>query len=247
MKKLYLSPSLQEHNVGVGNYGTEEKRMNEIADYMMQELKNYPEIAVKRNIRTMSLYQMIDDSNSFKPDLHLALHSNAGGGTGCEVFCVKGGTAEKAAKIIYNDLVKIMPMPGRGIKDGLHLAECRLTTAPVVLVEIGFHDNYTDSNWIINHTQLIAETLVKSVLTFFGIKPKETSKEYYRVQVGAFKEKINAQSLAKNLKGKGYDTLVKLDEGFYKVQVGAFNQKVNAENLAKKLKKDGYPVWIKKS
>ncbi len=248
MKKLYLSPSLQEHNVGVKGYGTEEQRMNEIADYMEQELKKYKNITVKRNIRTMTLQQAINDSNSFKPNLHLSLHSNAGGGTGCEVFCVKGGTAEKAAKIIYNDLIKIMPMPGRGIKDGRHLAECRLTTAPAVLVEIAFHDNPRDAVWIIENRRLIAKTLVKSVLTFFGIKEvPSASTNYYKVQVGAFKNKSKAESLRKELRSKGYDTWIKYEGGFYKIQVGTFRDEGNAKKLAKKLSKEGYPSWIRKS
>lgn len=32
MVKVYISPSSQEDNRGVGNYGTEEVRMNQIAD-----------------------------------------------------------------------------------------------------------------------------------------------------------------------------------------------------------------------
>ena len=35
---VYLSPSVQENNIGIGNYGTEEKRMNEIADIVEDKL-----------------------------------------------------------------------------------------------------------------------------------------------------------------------------------------------------------------
>lgn len=35
---VYLSPSVQDWNVGYGNYGTEEQRMNQIADIVAYEL-----------------------------------------------------------------------------------------------------------------------------------------------------------------------------------------------------------------
>lgn len=215
MKKLYLSPSTQEHNIGVKEYGSEEKRMNEIADFMMKELEKYKNVLqVKRNKPDMTLAEVVADSNVFKPDLHLAIHSNAGGGTGCEVYCMKGGNAEKAAKIIYDVMSNLTPMQDRGIKDGKHLYECNKTIAPAVLVEIGFHDNIADSEWIIKNKKSIGKALVKGILTYFGIqeKPETDEKlaqnEYYRVQVGAFKERENAESLSDELRKKGYSTWI---------------------------------------
>lgn len=215
MRKIYLSPSTQEHNMGVTGYGSEEERMNKIVDYMERELLRYRDsIQVKRNKPDMTLAEVVDDSNVFKPDLHLALHSNAGGGTGCEVYCIKGGNAEKAAKIIYDVMSNLTPMPDRGIKDGSHLYECRKTIAPAVLIEIAFHDNPNDANWIIKNNRAIAKALVKAVLTFFGIpvKPDETeelkSNEFYRVQAGAFKERENAERLANELRKKGYSVWI---------------------------------------
>ena len=41
MADVYISPSLQEWNVGVGNYGTEEQRMNQIADVVQYELERH--------------------------------------------------------------------------------------------------------------------------------------------------------------------------------------------------------------
>jgi N-acetylmuramoyl-L-alanine amidase len=216
MKKLYLSPSTQEHNLGVAGYGTEEMRMNKIADYMEQELRNYATvIQVRRNQPVMTVKQVVADSNSFKPNLHLAIHSNAGGGTGCEVYRIAGGEAEKAAKIIYDVISNLTPMSDRNIKDGSNLYECNSTVAPAVLVEIAFHDNPTDANWIIKNERAIAQALVKAVLTYFGIPVKADVKtdtlgknEFYRVQVGAFKERENAESLAAELQKRGYSVWI---------------------------------------
>lgn len=62
MRKIYLSPSTQEHNMGVTGYGSEEERMNQIADYMERELLRYRDsIQVKRNKPDMTLAEVVDD------------------------------------------------------------------------------------------------------------------------------------------------------------------------------------------
>lgn len=74
-------------------------------------------------------------------------------------------------------------------------------------------------------------------------QPQPTGK-LYRVQVGAFKKKGNADNLAKKLKTQGYDVIVKKVGDLYKVQCGAFSKKENADALYKKLVKDGYKPFI---
>lgn len=74
-------------------------------------------------------------------------------------------------------------------------------------------------------------------------QPQPTGK-LYRVQVGAFKKKGNADNLAKKLKAQGYDVIVKKVGDLYKVQCGAFSVKKNAEALYNKLVKDGYKPFI---
>ena len=70
------------------------------------------------------------------------------------------------------------------------------------------------------------------------------SKKLYRVQVGAFKKKGNADKLAAELKSKGYDVFIKKVGDFYKVQVGAFSKKENAQAMYNKLVADGYKPFI---
>ena len=71
MKRIYLSPSAQENNVGAGSYGTEEQRMNQLCDLVEKKLKGRYQIY--RNRPEMSLQQIVADSNAKKPDIHLAL------------------------------------------------------------------------------------------------------------------------------------------------------------------------------
>lgn len=78
MKSIYLSPSTQENNVGAGSYGTEEQRMNQVADVIQKVLERHG-VRVYRNKPEWPLSQVVVDSNAKKPDVHFAVHSNAGG------------------------------------------------------------------------------------------------------------------------------------------------------------------------
>ena len=177
-KSIYLSPSTQEKNIGVGNYGTEEKRMNQVADVTERVLKQHG-LVVYRNKPEMTLAQVVTDSNSKKPDIHFAIHSNAGSGNsrGCEVYCHKfGGSGEKLARAVYSEIEPITPSSDRGVKEGCNhygqgkpLYELAYTTAPAALIEIAYHDNKDDAVWIINNIEVIGTVIAKGILKYFAI------------------------------------------------------------------------------
>ncbi|WP_094550222.1 N-acetylmuramoyl-L-alanine amidase family protein [Petroclostridium xylanilyticum] len=181
-KSVYLSPSTQEHNAGYGNYGTEEQRMNEVADVTQRVLERYG-VTVYRNKPDWSLAQVVADSNAKRPDVHFAIHSNAGGGRGCEVYCHRfGGGGEKLARAVYEELSPLTPVGDRGVKEGYnfygpgkHMYELAYTFAPAALVEIAFHDNPDDAKWIISHIEAIGIALAKGILKYFNIPYKEDS------------------------------------------------------------------------
>lgn len=75
-------------------------------------------------------------------------------------------------------------------------------------------------------------------------QPETKPGTLYRVQVGTYGQKANADAQAAKLKAKGYDTYTVIAGGLYKVQVGAYSQKTNAEAMAKKLKADGFDCFI---
>ena len=173
--KVYLSPSLQEKNIGVGKYGTEEYRMNQVTDIIEPILKNNG-IEVFRNIPNMTLAQAIADSNSHNVDLHFAIHSNASGigtvkGTSMYVYS-KSVQAMKFANLVYTALSTITPWSDRGIMAEPNFYELNSTKALAGLVEVDFHDNIQSEEWIVNNIQSIGEKLAKCVLDYFGIKEK---------------------------------------------------------------------------
>lgn len=72
--------------------------------------------------------------------------------------------------------------------------------------------------------------------------PGSANKTLYRVQVGAFKSKANADAYAKKADAAGFNGafVAQGSNGLYKVQVGAFSNKANAEFYVKKAEEAGF-------
>lgn len=66
----------------------------------------------------------------------------------------------------------------------------------------------------------------------------------YRVQVGAFLRRENAEARAEQLRQDGFDAYINQSGGLFKVQVGAFSDRDNAFQVAQELRAKGYEVLI---
>ena len=78
-----------------------------------------------------------------------------------------------------------------------------------------------------------------------GEEEKETSNgTLYRVQVGAYKVKANADAQLAKVKAAGFSTYLVLVDGLYKIQVGAFSSKANAQAQLAKVKAAGFSGFI---
>ncbi len=66
----------------------------------------------------------------------------------------------------------------------------------------------------------------------------------YRVQVGLFRQRENAERLNYQLTQQGYPSYILNDREFYKVQVGAFENFGNAVLMEQRLRRDGYQTLI---
>lgn len=168
MPTVYLSPSLQEYNPYVDG-GNEEYYMNLITDDMVPILERAG-ITVARNSPEMTLSQAIADSNSANRDLHFAIHSNAappanaGNVQGADFYYYTDSArgrqiAEIMAenyKKIYNGRIQVLPTTS--------LAELRRTRAPSVLVEVGYHDNPAEAQWIRENISNIAQNFADSII-----------------------------------------------------------------------------------
>ena len=82
---------------------------------------------------------------------------------------------------------------------------------PSVLCEYAFYSNLDDLKILKNNRSELVEATVKAICQYFNIEYKEKVKEnsfngntLYAVCVGAYKDKNKAESIAKELKEKGY-------------------------------------------
>lgn len=171
--KIYLSPSTQERNIGAGSYGTEEKRMNELTDIIEPLLKTYG-YEVFRNHPSMTLEKVVINSNDKRPDIHVAIHSNAFNKTvrGCEIFYHTKG--EKLARSIYKYLEPLTPTADRGVKQNSNYYETAYTTAASIIIEVDFHDNIDSANWILNNLKPIALAIVNGINDYAGVNAATT-------------------------------------------------------------------------
>lgn len=175
MPIIYLSPSTQENNLYVTG-GSEEEWMNRLADAMVPYL-NASGIQYVRNTPDMTAASSIRASNAGNFDLHLALHSNAsapenyGGTRGIIVFYYPGSAnGRRAAEIVADNLKAIYPLPNRVRAEGTTaIGEVRLTRAPSVFIELGYHDNADDASWVTSNLDAIARNIVLSLTEYFGI------------------------------------------------------------------------------
>lgn len=175
MPSVFLSPSTQQWNQYV-NDGNEEQQMNLIADAMEPYLRSSG-ITYSRNDPDRDVRGAIADSNSRYYDVHLALHSNAGGGrfagilSGIDIYYSPySAQSERLADIIVNNLKNIYPNPSKvNTLPTTSLGEVTQTRAVAVLCELGYHDNTEDAEWIKSNTQSIARNLVQALCDYFGI------------------------------------------------------------------------------
>ena len=184
MPSIFLSPSTQEGNLYVtGN--SEEYWMNRLADAMEPYL-TASGIQYSRNSPTGSASQSIRQSNSGNYDLHLALHSNGapesiyGQVQGSDVYYYPSSPeGQRAANLIADALKTIYPNPNKVRALGTtSIGEVRQTKAPSVFIELAYHDNVDDANWITSNINLIARTIVLALTEYFDIPFREPSGEF---------------------------------------------------------------------
>lgn len=224
-KKIYVSQSTQHGNVGVGQYGTECDRMGRVANGVVRHLERNG-FAVLRNNGNMTLAQTVADSNNRGANLHVACHTNANDtkSRGCEVW-YKTAAGKAIAAAMYDKLSPVTPTSDRGIKQTDGFYELNNTKATSCLIEFMFHDNPDDATFVINHMEELAVVVAKGVCAYYGQAyiplpeaaapvtpaPAAEDKHLYRVQVGAFGVKANADNLAAELKAKGYPAEIIVD------------------------------------
>jgi len=185
MHHVYLSPSQQEHNLGVGAYGTEAARCRAICKMAAELLRDVPGLTVRvapdytRLDEPSDYLSAVRDSNAFGADVHVAVHTNAAGAgaDGTDTFYLAGSSRGKLlAAAIQRRVAPVSPGSDGGIHAQSGWAELTGTKAVACLVELAFHTNKADATSIITQPGLYAAALADGVCDYLGIKRTATAK-----------------------------------------------------------------------
>ena len=110
----------------------------------------------------------------------------------------------------------------------------------VITVHRWFANKSCPGNWL--YARL--GDLATKVTANLGGNTSPATVNLYRVQVGAYKNKVNADAQLARVKSSGFDIYMVQIGGLYKIQVGAYREKANADNMLKKLKSAGFDAFI---
>lgn len=163
-------------------------------------------------------------ANQEKVDLFISIHANAHGDgsswtstAGIETFVyeTKPKSAYELAKIVQRSLIAHTARIDRGVKlANFHVLKATKMTA--ILCECGFMTNKQEAHLLRTgeYRHICAKAIVEGIATYYQLEKKESTepsastKELFKVQVGAFKQKENAQTLAADLQHQGYKAFI---------------------------------------
>ncbi|MDY3766538.1 MAG: SPOR domain-containing protein [Lachnospiraceae bacterium] len=72
----------------------------------------------------------------------------------------------------------------------------------------------------------------------------EENLQTYHVQVGAYRNRQNADAMAQRLAEDGFPAEIISDQGYNKVISGSFRSLDNAIRMERRLRRAGYPTYI---
>ncbi|MGN1399906.1 MAG: N-acetylmuramoyl-L-alanine amidase [Bacillus sp. (in: firmicutes)] len=203
-----------------------------IVEYMNEKFLKYNNVSVyyvHSDKQDVPLHTRTSKANSLKTDCYISIHANAFGdgkqwtsANGIETFVHPraGKTTQSLAERTQRNLVISTGRKDRGVKTAnFHVLE--KTIMPAILVECGFMTHKEECQLL--HTgsyqKACAEAIVKAVVEQFNLKAKQPKRAenkmtgFYKVQTGAFRNKMNAEAQAAELKEQGYNPYIVYENG----------------------------------
>lgn len=215
--RIFVSPSDQFNNKYAYGNTTEGDQCKKIASALVAALlRNKFEVKMMQG---PDMATVVNASNNWAADLHVCVHTNAYNGTvaGTRIYAYdKNKPGYQAALRVFNRLAPITPGTSESVQINKTWYEMENTWAPCVYCECEFHDNPTSAKWIVEHTEDIGEAIAAGICDYFGMKYIAPSKPaepvegdtLYRVQVGAFKVRENAERYRDKLREMGISAFI---------------------------------------
>ncbi len=218
-KKVFLSAGHGGNDSGAVGNGLYEKNINlQILLACQAELLRHGLVVVcsRTTDEKDPVNEEVREANASKADIAVSFHTNAGGGNGSETYYYPTDPNGRRLAELCEKHTTALGQNSRGVKDGKNLRFVNGTTMTAVLCECAFIDNASD----IAIADTAAEqrafgvAYAKAILEFFGIayvpqtSSGNTGDRLYRVQVGAYKEKQNAENMKAKLIQAGFDAII---------------------------------------
>lgn len=158
------------------------EEMNKVCDIIYQILSDY-DVILYRNDPNTYIEDWSRENHFYNIDLHFAIHSNGSSGAykkGIEnwIHDSYSPTYSLAYKI-YSNLYSIYPYNDNPLTDrGVKYAKGSIAeTNPSffnfgILLEIAYHDNLEDANWIINNRKQIAKNISQSIIDYYQLRKR---------------------------------------------------------------------------
>lgn len=236
MTKIVLDGGHGGRDGGAQGNGLSEKILTlKITQKIKEILETYSntEVVLTRSGDSfLSLSERAKKANDLKADLFLSVHINSATNTkakGFESYIYNDSPSAKTQSlqnVIHNEIMKQIKndMDDRG-KKRANFAVLRQTNMSALLTENGFIVNTGDANKLKDDSFLdkLALGHANGIANFFGLKKNESATPTaktsgstispalnvrYKVQVGAFASKKNAQDLVNRLKKDGYNAFI---------------------------------------
>lgn len=210
-KKIYINPGHSNVDPGAVGYETERKLNVKVSAYMNAYLlANYDCQTMVTDGSNNSLSGVANEANKWGADLFVSNHFNAGGGDGYEALVY----SEKRIPLgqVFEKHVKAAGQNSRGVKLRPGLAVLRLTNMPAVLNEGAFVDNKADiEDWNDDGELMkLGIAYAEAAAEYLGLEKKvaPAAGTLYRVQVGAYRERANAEAMQKKLNAAGFPGII---------------------------------------
>lgn len=212
LSKVFLSAGHGGADPGAVSNGLQEKTINLnvlLACKDVLEEHGVTVVCSRLTDENDPVAQEVKEANQSGASLAISFHVNAGGGDGFEAFYYSSSKSGKKLAELCEKSIKALGQNIRGIKRGDHLQFVRKTKMTSVLLESFFIDHKNDREFGRTPAKQakIGVAYAKAILEYLGISYKETS-AVYRVQVGAYNNKSNANSMKKRLEDAGFEAII---------------------------------------
>ena len=206
-------------------------------------------------------YEKAMEANEAGVDLFISIHRNSfpsdntAFGVESLVYDLSGLKLEIAEAV--NQQLEAVGFRNLGVKARPNLVVLKRTKMPAVLIEVGFINSDVDNRLFDENFNDIALAISDGILDVLRDNklipvpeadpipvPEPEPKPEYRIQVGAFRNRIYAERLLGELLEQDYPAYIDDSGAYVRVQVGRYEDMNEAAAMERRLKRDGYQTVL---